>query len=320
MDRELLARPLDWFTEWMQRTGEAPPDFDAMKSTADLPPLLEFADGRPVTSLEDWAARREEIRSLLCHWFFGSFPADPPRILRADVLNEERERRVVRRRIGLAFDTQPATSITIETMTPEGDGPFPVFLTQTTHRPWAVLGVSRGYLACVYPGADGDDQCDQFLHGDPEREIVILRIGRIDHLAGFIAHGGERQTGRQHQTLLGAGHDDIEAPFVGLGIDGADTGDRIDDQDRLPAADDLADGFDVVQDTGRGLALDDQDAFDTGIGGQLPLDVGRIHYLVPFVFELDGLETERFGELHEPIAELAVGADHHFIARRKEID
>ena len=40
---------------------------------AELPPLLEFLDGRKVTSNADWKKRREEIRSLLIKYFIGMF-------------------------------------------------------------------------------------------------------------------------------------------------------------------------------------------------------------------------------------------------------
>jgi len=168
MHEKLLARPLDWFTQWMATTGEHPPDFDAMRSMPDLPPLLKFADGRPVVNMDEWQERRREIKRLLCQWFFGRFPESPPELRGATILHEERERGAVRRQVELTYATTPAVSFTVETMTPQGPGPFPVFLTQTTHRAWAVLGLSRGYLCCVYPAADGDDQSDRFLGAYPE--------------------------------------------------------------------------------------------------------------------------------------------------------
>jgi len=33
---------------------------------ADLPPLLEFLDGTPVKTMEDFQRRKEEIRRLFC--------------------------------------------------------------------------------------------------------------------------------------------------------------------------------------------------------------------------------------------------------------
>jgi len=219
MDNRLLARPLEWFDEWMARTGEQPPDFDRMKSWPDLPPLLQFASGRRVRTATGWARRRKEIWDLLCRWFFGSFPKAAPAVREATVLTEERERGLIRRRIEIAYATDPPVSILIETMTPAGDGPFPVFLTQGTHRAWAVVGASRGYLACVYPGADGDDQSDKFLpvYPDcdwgriPRRAWLAGRV--LDYLltldeadAGKVAITGHSRNGKQ--SLIAAAMDE----------------------------------------------------------------------------------------------------------------
>ena len=38
---------------------------------ADLPPLLEFANGTAVTTMEDWQERREEMKALLSRYYYG---------------------------------------------------------------------------------------------------------------------------------------------------------------------------------------------------------------------------------------------------------
>ena len=58
-------------------------------SRSELPPLLEFLDGRKVESLGEWEERREEIRSLLIKYFIGSFPAETPQIAGAKVTSEK---------------------------------------------------------------------------------------------------------------------------------------------------------------------------------------------------------------------------------------
>jgi hypothetical protein len=55
---------------------------------AELPPLLEFLDGRKVKSHGEWEERREEIRSLLIKYFIGSFPGEIPQITGAKVTSE----------------------------------------------------------------------------------------------------------------------------------------------------------------------------------------------------------------------------------------
>lgn len=170
-----LAPPLKAFDDYMARSGDAWPDFDSMRSWADLPPLLEFVDGRRVNTDADWLARREEIRTLLCRWFYGSFPATPPKLSNAELLLEEAEYRGTRRQVRLTFDCPTKqVAFDIELLIPEGPGPHPVFLTQTTHRVWGLIAMSRGYMACVYPGADVDDQSARFVDAYPECDWTTI--------------------------------------------------------------------------------------------------------------------------------------------------
>ena len=46
----------------------------------------------------------------------------------------------VSRLVELTFATTPEVSITIEILSPEGRGPFPVLFTQTNHRRWGLIG------------------------------------------------------------------------------------------------------------------------------------------------------------------------------------
>ena len=57
----------------------------------------------------------------------------------------------VSRLVELTFATTPEVSITIEILSPEGRGPFPVLFTQTNHRRWGLIALARGYLVCIYP-------------------------------------------------------------------------------------------------------------------------------------------------------------------------
>src|SRR5690625_5836694 len=47
-------------------------------------------------------------------------------------------------------------------MIPPGTGPFPVFMTQWNHREWAQIAVRRGYIGCVYAGADSRDDTEDY--------------------------------------------------------------------------------------------------------------------------------------------------------------
>jgi len=161
MSSPLLAPHLDWFEEWQARTGEPVPDFEALPSVPELPDLLRFADGTPVAQPADWPRRRDELRRLVQHWLTGTWPAEAPRLCEVRILREAREDAATWRHAALTFAGPTPFSFDVEVFVPDGPGPFPVFMTQTNHRRWAALALSRGYLACVYPGADNNDQSAQ---------------------------------------------------------------------------------------------------------------------------------------------------------------
>src|SRR5437867_12063631 len=52
------------FNAWLQRTGELPPDFDALPKINGLPDPLQFLDGHMVKKAADWKARRAELYAL----------------------------------------------------------------------------------------------------------------------------------------------------------------------------------------------------------------------------------------------------------------
>lgn len=146
----------------------------------DLPPLLQFSNGSAVSTPAQWEARRAEMRALLSEHYYGSFPATTPKVLSATVANRTDERGYSAWFADVVFDTPPTHAapdgahVVVEIIVPSGaangspDTLPPLFMTQSNHRRWALVGVSRGYVACVYPGADSDDQTDGFRYAYPE--------------------------------------------------------------------------------------------------------------------------------------------------------
>lgn len=163
--------------DWLERTGELPPDFGAIPSIPLLPdPLVLDESGKniPVRTPEQWALKRRWIGEQVKHWITGTFPS-PPENIEAVVLREERQGGVTSRLVELRFGPNHEAKLTLELLIPPGEGPFPVFLTQWNHRPWALVAARRGYIACIYAGADARDDTEQYAEiWYPEHDFTRL--------------------------------------------------------------------------------------------------------------------------------------------------
>ena len=126
-------------------------------SRTELPPLLEFLDGRKVKTSEEWEQRRAEIRSLLIQYFIGSFPAETPQITGVEIVSDNtREDGSRRRRIRITLNTPRRASFEMAVWTPQAAGPFPLLLTAPRfyQQFWAEDALARGYAVCLFPGVD----------------------------------------------------------------------------------------------------------------------------------------------------------------------
>ena len=169
--RATLPKSEPW-EAWLQQSGELPPDFDSIPSRAVLPGPLDggrFGSKTPIADPAQWPARRTQIMQSLQHWILGSIPP-PPDNLEAEVIEEHQEPGAFVRNVVLRFGPGHAANLRIELLIPKGPGPFPVFMTQTNHRPWALIAVRRGYLGCVYAGCDAADDTDSFAAAYPKQD------------------------------------------------------------------------------------------------------------------------------------------------------
>lgn len=126
---------------------------------ADLPDAMTFLDGRKVETQADWDKRKKEIKQLWCEYYIGHYPKNAPELLSAQVTKTRKQKDgSTRKRIMLTFDTPNKKRFEIEVWEPK-DGQQvakPLFLTQPRDYQiqWAEEAVSRGYIACLYPGLD----------------------------------------------------------------------------------------------------------------------------------------------------------------------
>jgi pimeloyl-ACP methyl ester carboxylesterase len=169
--------------DWVKRTGELPPDFQAMPSIANLPdPLILTKDGRQIAVTNEalWNSQKEWIRSQVEQWVFGRMPP-PPDNLRAVVTGTRREGTTTVRDVRLEFGPDHGATLRLQLIIPDGKGPFPVFLTNHSRRyPWLYTAVRRGYIGCYYAandpaygGGDSDD-ADRYIEIYPTYDFSCL--------------------------------------------------------------------------------------------------------------------------------------------------
>src|SRR5262245_5695377 len=167
--------------EWVRRTGELPPDFDAMPSIPELPDPLLIREGgrtRQVRTPAEWEQQKKWLRSQIEQWMFGHMPPAPDN-LRTIVTGTEMEGDVTIRNVRLEFGPGHRGTLRVQLMTPPGPGPFPVFLTNHPRtRPWVATAVRRGYIACIYYAADpiygNDDDSDKYIELYPDYDFPVL--------------------------------------------------------------------------------------------------------------------------------------------------
>lgn len=170
--QRLLPRSAEW-EQWLQRTGELPPDFSVMPGQPGLPDPLRFANGGRVKSQAAWRERREGLLGLFQHYVIGRVPPAPGNVSVAEKTTRDEGGATVSE-LTLAFGPERRARLGLEIIVPRGTGPFPVFITQENHRRWALVAMSRGYLACVYHGADSRDDTGAWADVWPEHDWTKL--------------------------------------------------------------------------------------------------------------------------------------------------
>jgi len=160
------------WNDWQKRTGELPPDFSLLPSSYDLPdPLL--LNGKPIATIAEWEQKKEWIRKEYQHWISGQRPPAPAKV-KPVVIEDRYENEVHVQTVEVRFGPAYNGKITCELLIPSGKGPFPVYMTQWTHRNWAQLALRRGYMACVYAAADGHDDTQDYQLLYPEYDFSCL--------------------------------------------------------------------------------------------------------------------------------------------------
>jgi pimeloyl-ACP methyl ester carboxylesterase len=160
------------FREWLQTSGELPPDFDTLPRINGLPDPLKFLDGRAVRTPQDWSRRRAEIRQLFEKYQLGTFPPKP-KLERAVVLDETHGSGYLVRNLRLEFGPQGKGTLRMQVMIPDGAGPFPALISPNLAG-WSPALLRRGYISAGYAGNDGMDDAAALASLYPEYDFALL--------------------------------------------------------------------------------------------------------------------------------------------------
>ncbi len=172
-----ILPPAPAFQQWLDKTGELPPDFDALPRVNGLPDPLTFLDGRAVKTAADWRARRTEIWQLYQKYDIGTFPAKP-KLDRAVVLDETPGNGYLVRNVRLEFGPQGIApqsrgTMRVQLMIPSGAGPFPVLISPNLAG-WGPALLRRGYISAGYAGNDGMDDAAALGALYPDYDFAVL--------------------------------------------------------------------------------------------------------------------------------------------------
>lgn len=206
-------------------------------------PLVLDEGGKniPVKTTAQWQQKRSDIRKQYQHWVSGTVPPAPAQ-LRVEVLSEKKENNVTLRTVQLSFGPGNRAKMTLELMIPPSARRLPVFMTQWNHRGWAQVAVRRGYIACIYAGADGKDDTRNYQEVFPGYDFATLmkrawgasRV--VDYLVKLpevdtacIAITGHSRNGKQ--SLMAAAFDErIKAVVSSSGGTGGESTFRFSDE------------------------------------------------------------------------------------------
>jgi len=157
-------------------SSEKKENIEQLTSIPFLPDPLVLNEGNgntPITHPEQWNSKRNWIKEQYQHWVCGTFPPSPG-AFSTKIISEKTEDRVKIRIIELHFGPNQKGKLTIELMIPPLPEKLPVFMTQWNHRGWAQIAVRRGYIGCVYAGADDKDDTKNFDALYPEYSFSKL--------------------------------------------------------------------------------------------------------------------------------------------------
>lgn len=155
------------WTEWQKKTGQLPPDFDALPSANFLPDPFKFQNGRAVKIPSEWSQRRAEIRELFERHVIGRLPPKP-KLDRIVPVEETKGDGYVTRVVRLEYGPESKATTQVTITLPSGRGPFPVLIGSG----WTGSLLRRGYISVSYSGSV--DQVSNLPQLYPEFDFATM--------------------------------------------------------------------------------------------------------------------------------------------------
>src|SRR5580698_541493 len=160
------------FKQWLDKTGELPPDFDALPRINGLPDPLKFLDGKPVRTAADWKSRRAEILQIYEKYDLGTIPPKPE-LDRVVVLDETPGKGYAIRNVRLEFGPAGKGTLRVQVMIPDGKGPFPVLMAPSLAG-WGPSLLRRGYISAGYAANDAMDDAAPLAQLYPDYDFALI--------------------------------------------------------------------------------------------------------------------------------------------------
>lgn len=108
---------------------QPPDDLELLPTLDALPCSFTLADGRPVESLSDWQARRQEMKAILQYYAYGHLPPRPDTLYVEDYRQQPpTDNGVVHEFMTLVMGSQTPVRMRIGLSIPPGVGPFPALI------------------------------------------------------------------------------------------------------------------------------------------------------------------------------------------------
>ena len=149
-------------------------DFESLPSVRELPDLFTMANGSRVSTVQEWQARRAEIKQIIQHYEYGHMPPKPDWVIaskvqsRLDARQSRTERQpevepppniAVDERLVLSIGSKRQLKLNVSIQIPGGRRPCPVIIVpvhRITDMPCTALCMKRGYALVQYQRGDLD--------------------------------------------------------------------------------------------------------------------------------------------------------------------